>query len=54
MDGIDVDDGTGNRIAHGEAWIDLETVAVTLVGDLPVVETAMHALRDQHEQTADR
>ncbi len=36
--------GMRNRIAHGYAWIDLETLRVTLEKDLPRFE---HALRNR-------
>lgn len=37
--------GMRNRIAHGYAWIDIETVRVTVGQDIPSVEGA---LRDLH------
>ncbi len=39
--------GMRNRIAHGYAWINLETVRVTVDEDLPAVEGAVRALIEQ-------
>jgi uncharacterized protein with HEPN domain len=36
-----------NRIAHGYAWIDIETVKATVEEDLPAVEAALRGLFEQ-------
>ncbi|MBO0981649.1 DUF86 domain-containing protein [Microbacterium sp. SD291] len=41
--------GMRNRIAHGYAWIDIDTVRVTVEDDLPTVEAALRALNAQFE-----
>lgn len=41
--------GMRNRIAHGYAWIDIETVKVTVDEDLPALETAVRALFEKLE-----
>lgn len=43
--------GMRNRIAHGYAWIDIETVRVTVEDDLPAVEAAVRALLDRLNTT---
>lgn len=42
--------GMRNRIAHGYAWIDIDTVRATVEQDVPHVEAALRAL---HAQTLD-
>lgn len=41
--------GMRNRIAHGYAWIDIETVRVTVDEDLPTVEAVLRARLAQAE-----
>lgn len=38
--------GMRNRIAHGYAWINIETVKATVDEDLPAVEAAVRVLLD--------
>lgn len=39
--------GMRNRIAHGYAWIDIETVRATVDEDLPAVEAVVRARLEQ-------
>ncbi|MEJ1088004.1 HepT-like ribonuclease domain-containing protein [Microbacterium sp. Mu-80] len=44
--------GMRNRIAHGYAWIDIETVRATVDEDLPSVEATLRSLLQQIRDTA--